>query len=72
MKKTRDQISYSIDLTKPLPKELKEKANQLYSWQSDDEVRALYGRYKNDPLIRWKGEIKKIVGLPIGNVGSDE
>jgi hypothetical protein len=56
----------------PITDELKVKANQLYAWQSDDEIKALYEIYKNDSLIRWKGEIKTIVGLPIGEIGSDE
>lgn len=55
-----------------LIQELKDRANQLYVWQSDDNIKALYDKFKNDPLIRWKNEIKKIVGLPIGEIGSDE
>jgi len=66
------KMKQRLEMNTPITDELKEKANQLYAWQLDDKIRALYDRYKNDPLIRWKGEIKTIVGLPIGKVGSDE
>ena len=65
-------VTLNVDMNTEITEELKEKANQLYSWQSDKEVRALYDRYKKDPLIRWKGDIKTVVGLPIGKIGSDE
>jgi len=36
-------------------------------------VMKLYGWYKNDPLIRWKDSIKKIVGIPAAaQAGMDE
>jgi DNA repair photolyase len=66
------KMKQRLGMNTPITDELKEKANQLYVWQSDDEIKALYLRLKNDPLIRWKGEIKKIVGLPIGKIGSDK
>lgn len=66
------KMKQRLEMNTPITDELKEKANQLYTWQSDNEIRALYERYKNDSLIHWKGEIKKIVGLLIGEIGSDE
>ena len=33
--------------------------------QTDSIIKSIYQRYKDNPLIRWKNEIKKIVGLPI-------
>jgi DNA repair photolyase len=67
-----NKMKWRLQMNTLITDELKEKANQLYCWQSDKEVRALYDRYKNDPLIRWKGDIKTVVGLPIGKIGSDE
>jgi hypothetical protein len=61
-----------LEMNTTITDELKEKANQLYSRQSDEGIKSLYDRYKNDPLIRWKGDIKTVVGLPIGKIGSDE
>jgi hypothetical protein len=28
-------------------------------------VKALYARFKNDPMIKWKESIKKIVGIEV-------
>ena len=61
-----------LEINTEITKELKEKANQLFAWQSDDNFKALYDIYKNDSLIRWKAEIKTIVGIAIGAMGSDE
>jgi DNA repair photolyase len=39
------------------------KANELILWQSDDNMIELYEKYKDNPKIKWKESIKKIVGL---------
>lgn len=67
-----NEMKHRLTMNTELTQELKNRANQLYNWQSDDEIKALYGTYKNDPLIRWKSDIKKIVGIPLGEIGSDE
>lgn len=66
------KMKWRLEMNTEITDELKVKANQLYAWQSDKEIRALYEIYKNDSLIHWKGEIKTIVGIPIGEIGSDE
>jgi hypothetical protein len=33
--------------------------------QTDSIIKSIYRRYKDNPLIRWKKEIKKIVGIPL-------
>ena len=33
--------------------------------QTDDAIKDIYARHNNNPLIRWKKEIKKVVGIPI-------
>lgn len=39
-------------------------AHGLASAWNPDNVRRIYERYRNDPIIRWKDSIKRIVGLP--------
>lgn len=45
------------------PEDIK-RMNDLLKLQSDWNIFKLYDRYKDDPLIRWKDSIKKVVGLP--------
>ena len=47
-------------------------ANQILSWQSDDEIEALYNKYKDNPMIKWKESIKKVVGLDISVVKGED
>ncbi|MBC2732877.1 MAG: hypothetical protein HF981_00785 [Desulfobacteraceae bacterium] len=44
---------------------LKEAIEAVRVGQTDEIIKAIYRRYKNDPMIRWKKEIKKVVGIPI-------
>jgi DNA repair photolyase len=44
---------------------LKQAANRIRQGQTITVIREIYNRYKDDPLIRWKKEIKKIVGIPV-------
>lgn len=44
-------------------KETMARADELLEWQSDANIHKLYQTLKNDPLIRWKDSIKKVVGL---------
>jgi len=37
----------------------------LEALQSDENIKALYEQYKNDPKIKWKESIKAVVGLKI-------
>ncbi len=39
------------------------RARQLQTMLSDEYVNRLYSRYKNNPYIRWKDSIKKVVGI---------
>jgi len=43
--------------------EIVNKATELGQWQSDDNIKLLYDKYKNDPMIRWKESIEKVVGI---------
>jgi len=42
---------------------VKAKARSLAALFTDEFILALYERYKDDPMIKWKDSIKKIVGL---------
>jgi hypothetical protein len=35
------------------------------SWQSDDNIKALFERYKGNPKVKWKESIKKVVGIAL-------
>lgn len=44
---------------------LKQAIEAVRVGQSDEIIKAIYRRYQNDPMIHWKKEIKKVVGIPI-------
>lgn len=44
---------------------LQEAIEAVRVGQSDEIIKAIYRQYKNDPMIRWKKEIKNVVGIPI-------
>jgi hypothetical protein len=35
-------------------------------------IKRIYERYKNNPLIRWKKEIKKVVGIPVPKINGQD
>ncbi len=39
--------------------------NRVLENQSENNIKAIYGRYKDNPKIKWKSHIKKIVGIPL-------
>ena len=47
-------------------------AEQLLEWQSDEAIRGLYNRYKDNPSIKWKESIKKIVGLEVSTIKGED
>lgn len=50
-----------------------EKANKLIEFQSDANIRLLYKKLKDNPKIKWKESIKKVLNLEISTIkGSDE
>ena len=42
-----------------------QEAEQLMECQADEKIKQLYSRYKDNPLIKWKESIKKVVGLEV-------
>jgi DNA repair photolyase len=41
---------------------------QINAGQTDSIIKAIYERHKANPQIKWKKEIKKIVGIPVATV----
>ena len=49
------------------------KANELIQLQSDANIKILYRKLKNNPKIKWKESIKKVLNLEVSTVkGLDE
>ena len=44
---------------------LQQAIKAIQMGQSDSNIKAIYQRHKNNPMIKWKAEIKKIVGIPL-------
>lgn len=45
--------------------EIEKDLQRIYSYQSDEMIRALYERLRHTKHIRWKESIKKVVGIPL-------
>ena len=41
------------------------RSKELMDTQTDDKIWRIYNRYKDNPQIKWKESIKKVVGLDI-------
>ena len=44
---------------------LRQAIAMIQGGQTDASIRAIYSRHSDNPLIKWKKEIKKVVGIPI-------
>jgi hypothetical protein len=42
--------------------------NRIIAGQTPRAIQEIYDRFKNNPMIKWKNGIKKIVGLPMATV----
>lgn len=58
-----NKIKNSLALNAPGNKQAVAKADQLLALQTDQWVMELYKTHKDDPLIKYKDSIKKVVGL---------
>jgi len=58
-----NRLLQTIAINCPNDREARRRTDLLLEAQSDAWVQDLYARYKNDPKIKWKDSIKKIVGL---------
>jgi len=44
---------------------LQQAIEKIRRGQTDSIIKSIYQRYKDNPMIRWKKEIKKVVGIPL-------
>jgi DNA repair photolyase len=44
---------------------LRQAINRIQQGQMDIIIKQIYQHHKDNPLVRWKKEIKKIVGIPV-------
>jgi hypothetical protein len=47
---------------------LRQSIENIKSGQSDDAIKAIYSRHRDNPKIKWKKEIKKVVGIPLAKM----
>jgi DNA repair photolyase len=59
-----NQLRQAIALNCPGDVEAKQMADSLIANVNDDGVRRLFERYREDPKIRWKDSLKKLLALP--------
>ena len=52
--------------------ETRTAAEQLLEWQSDMAIKRLYDRYKDNPKIKWKESIKKVVGIEVSTIKGED
>ncbi len=38
---------------------------KIEEWQRDEAIEGLYSRHKDNPIVKWKESIKKVVGVKI-------
>lgn len=58
-----NRIGNILSLNAPTNVLARSKANELMALQTDQWVKALYVRYTDDPVIKFKDSIKKVVGI---------
>ena len=44
---------------------LNQAVEKIKRGQTDSLIKSIYGRYKDNSMIRYKAEIKEIVGIPL-------
>ena len=55
-----------------LDAETQKVAEQLLAWQSDENIKVLYKSYKDNPQIKWKESIKKVVGIEVSTIKGED
>ena len=60
-----NQMTMRLKINGHGDEETMSKARQLAAFQSNGFIQGLYSRYKDNPQIKWKDSIKKVVGIEI-------
>jgi DNA repair photolyase len=55
-----NHIRKNIQIDSP---ELEEAVRRIEEGQTDDRIKVIFGELKDNPQIKWKGGIKKIIGI---------
>jgi DNA repair photolyase len=59
------EMNYVGRLYNKVNSEVQAALKVIENGQSDEIIRAIYSRHRNNPKIKWKKGIKKIVGMPL-------
>jgi DNA repair photolyase len=43
----------------------RKEINKIENGQTDSAIKSIYNSHRNNPMIKWKKEIKKVVGIPL-------
>ena len=49
------------------PQEVEAAIKRIEANQTDDKIRAIYQALKDEPLVRWKESVKKVLGLQLAD-----
>ena len=60
-----NMVKARLSANKEMDEETKKRAEQLIEWQSNENIKALYEKYKDNPKIKWKESIKKVIGIEV-------
>lgn len=58
-------MNHLVRLGKGTDMVLQQAIEKIKRGQTDSIIKSIYRRYRDNPLIKWKAEIKKIVGIPV-------
>jgi hypothetical protein len=58
------KMGYLDQLRRSADAGLAERIAEIEHYQRDKMIWAIYNQYKDNPKIKWKNSIKKVVGLP--------
>ena len=54
-----------LETNKETDREVYERAHQLESWYTDSEIFRLYRTFEDNPKVKWKESIKKVIGIKV-------
>jgi DNA repair photolyase len=58
-----NRLTGIVAVNSPGDEAVRQKADALKALMSDEYIKALWDRYKDDPKIKWKDSVKKVVKL---------
>jgi hypothetical protein len=56
------RIRYCVDIS---DKAVEKAVQVIEAGQADENIKAIYARHKDNPKIKWKESIKKVIGLKL-------